>query len=307
MMRQDDLPVFAGAEGSDIAQFQNFEDAARSLLAGEPTAQRRPAENSRWFRGIARSILDEVAAAEASGPAPARKEYLSTVTDLKILAHLARYYAERIPAAVSYNLYLQTKNPAALAEAVRYEEKAVSAWRDIVGAAGEVYAADLAFGVEAAGFPRHWLDELTKLEDGLRKLREEYGAAKAGPSGRRVPSFTVDEGRDETPPEARLERAASARPGEPLRVAAQVNDPAGVKWVRLRYRHLTQFEDYETAEMRPDPESGVWEGVVPGDFIVPEWDLMYFIEVMDNEGNGRMYPDLEVEMPYVVVRVARDD
>jgi len=39
--------------------------------------------------------------------------------------------------------------------------------------------------------------------------------------------------------------------------------------------------------------------------VVPEWDLMYFIEVMDHLGNGRLYPDLEVELPYVVVRLER--
>jgi hypothetical protein len=32
---------------------------------------------------------------------------------------------------------------------------------------------------------------------------------------------------------------------------------------------------------------------------------MYFVEVVDNKGNGRMYPDLEVESPYVVVAVRR--
>ena len=73
------------------------------------------------------------------------------------------------------------------------------------------------------------------------------------------------------------------------------------------YRHLTQFEDYETVEMRRDAGTGLWSGTIPGDFIVPEWDLMYFIETMDGAGNGRMYPDLELEMPYVVVRVQRED
>ena len=32
---------------------------------------------------------------------------------------------------------------------------------------------------------------------------------------------------------------------------------------------------------------------------------MYFIEAVDKKGAGRMYPDLEVEMPYVIVGVSR--
>jgi hypothetical protein len=30
---------------------------------------------------------------------------------------------------------------------------------------------------------------------------------------------------------------------------------------------------------------------------------MYYIEAMDEHGNGRVYPDLEIETPYVVVKV----
>jgi hypothetical protein len=54
-----------------------------------------------------------------------------------------------------------------------------------------------------------------------------------------------------------------------------------------------------------DPKTGLWSGTIPGDFITPQWDLMYYVEVMDDQGNGRKYPDLEVEMPYVIVPVER--
>jgi hypothetical protein len=32
---------------------------------------------------------------------------------------------------------------------------------------------------------------------------------------------------------------------------------------------------------------------------------MYFLEVMDRDGNGRIYPDLDQETPYIVVRLQR--
>ena len=32
---------------------------------------------------------------------------------------------------------------------------------------------------------------------------------------------------------------------------------------------------------------------------------MYFIEAMDNKGNGRIHPDLNLETPYVVVKLQR--
>ena len=47
------------------------------------------------------------------------------------------------------------------------------------------------------------------------------------------------------------------------------------------------------------------KGRIPASFIDSKWDLMYFVEVMDTQGRGRMYPDLDRETPYVVVRVQR--
>jgi hypothetical protein len=32
---------------------------------------------------------------------------------------------------------------------------------------------------------------------------------------------------------------------------------------------------------------------------------MYYIEAIDSCGNGRIYPDLEEETPYIVVRLRR--
>jgi hypothetical protein len=91
----------------------------------------------------------------------------------------------------------------------------------------------------------------------------------------------------------------------PLRISVKVDAPIGVKWVRLRYRHLTQFEDYKAMDMVRNPEEGAWAATIPGDFITAEWDLMYFVEVMDENGNGRIFPDLEEEAPYVIVELER--
>ena len=104
------------------------------------------------------------------------------------------------------------------------------------------------------------------------------------------------------PPEVLLERHKKAVPGHNLHIHAKVTDPSGVKWVRLRYRHLTQFEDYQTLEMKLDPQTGLYSAGIPGDFIVSEWDLMYFLEAVDELGNGCMIPDLDAEMPYVIVK-----
>lgn len=295
MMRQDDLPRFAELEGSDTEQFMSPREAAKSLLSGADTSMRRPEETARWFADRADVVLARVKEAAAAGATG--REAGSTITDLKILAWLARYHAARLPAAVAYNVYLETKDAAALAAAIRGEEAAVSAWQQMVTSAGDMYSGDLAFGVHSVGFPRHWSQELTNLRKGLAAL-------KAGAAGDAAGEKRYARTRG-NPPSLKIMPVAVAVPGRDLPVAVRVEDPARIRTIRLRYRHLTQYEDYLTAEMSADGMPGLYAARIPGAFIKPEWDLIYFVEAIDKDGNGRNYPDLEVEMPYVIAPVQR--
>jgi hypothetical protein len=143
--------------------------------------------------------------------------------------------------------------------------------------------------------------------------RIDYVIAAAGkggatatypPEGKSKPVEVTATG-DSEPPVARLTAPTRPKPGHSLKVTAKVSDPSGVEWVRLRYRHATQLEDYETVPMKLNPATGLYEGEIPGKFVVPQWDVMYFVETLDKEGNGRMYPDLKDEAPYVIVELDR--
>jgi hypothetical protein len=296
MNRQGSLPEYAGEQGSDIQQFLNVRDEARSIVQDSDTAMRRPEETSRWFTHTAFTIRTQVALAEkAAGSAPG-KEFRTTITDLKILAALASYHAQRLLAGVCYNLYKETGDLASFDEAIGYEKKALDAWGQIVTAAGDVYSENLAFGAHAVGFSRHWKEEQQLLARNFEQLQSERQKAVAKQGAKHF-ALHEDGG---AAPSARL---LPVGPG--LEVAAQVTAPGGVKWVRLRYRHATQYEDYQTAEMTLDAKSGNYTARIPQAFADPKWDLMYFIEVVDQKGAGRMFPDLEVETPYVVITARR--
>ena len=302
MMRQGDLPQFASYEGTDIEQFMNPRDDAQSILKRTATSMRRPEETSRWFGETSQAIRKYIASAKRAGASG--KEAVSTLTDLGILAGLAAYYAERIPAAVSYDIYLQSHDAGAFDDAVAHEQKAVDVWASIVEAAGDVYAPELAFGVHSQGFPRHWREELARLRDGLQALEAQRPKDSAGKvTG---PYAAVITGPDRNPPAVTIERPGTARQGQDLQVSVRATDESGIERLTLRYRHLTQVEDYRSVDMVRDGKSGTYVARIPGDFITPHWDIMYFVEAIDKKGNGRNYPDLEVEAPYVIVPVERN-
>jgi hypothetical protein len=305
MEHMGSLPQFAQQEeGSDIQQFMNLKDEATSIIQGTDTAMRRPEETSRWFAKTSDAILAEVAAAErALGSRPASNEIKSTIADAKILAALARYHSWRQLGGVNYNLYKQAGDLGAFDEAIGDERKAVQAWHELVDAAGDFYYDDMAFGAISRGFPRHWKDELKALDSEFTQLLAERQNATQKPDTKafRIPV------RDPNPklPVVRFSPGSVAAPGQDFVVRARVAAPAGIKWIRLRYRHVNQKEDYQSVDMTLDSRTSPYIGSIPASFIDPQWDLMYFVEIVDRQGNGRMYPDLETETPYIMLAVKR--
>jgi hypothetical protein len=301
MNRQGSLPKYASEDGSDIQQFMNVRDEAKSILAGTETPMRRPEETSRWFARTADAIDAQVAQAEKSVGSHSGNEFRSTTTDLKILSGLARYHCWRLLAGIQYNLYKQSDDLGAFDEAVSDERHALESWKQLVDAAGDVYSENLAFGAHAVGFARHWKEEYALLNHDFEQLLAERAKATGKPG---APHHTLITATAEVP-KAQLTPAGVAEQGNDYVVSANVKAAAGVKSVRLRYRHVTQVEDYETADMMLDRKTGAYVGRIPASFINPKWDLMYFVETMGNNGAGRTYPDLEVEEPFVIVPVKR--
>jgi hypothetical protein len=389
-MHMHELPFYATAEGSDIAQYIGYQEQAKILAEGKRDPRISVFETSAWLLNQSSEILD---LAGQIADYQANMELFSTVTDLRILAHLARYHAHRMLAAVHYNVFKNTQNLWNLDEALHLERKAIDAWRDIVQAAGDVYADNLMMGICRMNMCGHWRDDLLQLESDYEKLDSLRTAFKPdftgqqvivghnpvqtclpnqeieirasvfssnpltgvwchirGPDGKYEPKemgerkpgqfalsitpanagklyyyLTVrdEQGEKARWPKARhqvnavsitadrkapavsVQRSIAALPGIPLQIQAEVQDASGIAWVRLRYRHLNQFEEYKTAAMQPDKHTGRWTASIPGAFIIPEWDLIYYIEAMDEHGNGCTAPHPDKEMPYIIVELQR--
>ena len=314
--RLGDLPKYAYNKFSDMMQFASFDEEAKILIEGGETAKMLPSENSQWLEQTSAEINTLIAEAEKAIGNNRNNEFISTMTDLKILSSLALFHARRIPAAVSYCLFDRTQDVSALEDAIAYEGKAIEAWRQMVAAAGDVYTDNLKMGVCNAGLCGHWKDELDSLEEGLASLElkiqnfraEEATVSTAQGQGTvsTAPYYkAASHENDENLFQITHQAVTSVPVGKPMKVSVKVSAPAGVKWVRLRHRSVNQEFDYQTLAMRPTGEKDTYQAVVPAEQIDPTWDYMYFIEVMDSKGNGSIYPDLNKETPYIFVKLTR--
>ncbi len=311
--RLGDLPEYAKGDRSDTQQFASFEEEAQLLIEHGETAKILPSVNSIWFGKIAAEINTLVAKAESSIGKNRNKEFNSTIVDLKILANLAIYHSRRIPAAVSYCLFQQTRDVASLDAAIAYERDAMEAWKQVVAAAGDVYADNLLMGLRGGGndgvktdLTGSWKTELVAMEKGLDKLLEQRNNFKSNGAVKPAPAYKPAASGDY----ANLfkvvhQQITNAPAGKPITVSVKINAQSNIKWVRLQYRAVNQRLDYQMLPMDETNEKGVYQVTVPADQINPKWDFMYLIEMMDTKGRGAIYPDLSKETPYVVVKLDR--
>ncbi len=146
----------------------------------------------------------------------------------------------------------------------------------------------------------------TKLSAGMSYFLEatdSSGRISTFPEEGRANPLPVTVTSDDQPPTLQHTPILSAQPLHPLRITARVEDPSGVKWVHLRYRGVSQYQDFQVLDMLPTGSGNEYAATVPGKDLDPQFDFMYLFEVMDNAGNGKIYPDMAKETPYIVVNV----
>ena len=304
--RLGDLPDYAKNAGSDLGQFANFDEEAQLILENGETAKTLPSATSFWLEQMSIEIDSLVQLAEIKTGDKPSNEFVSTVTDLKILSNLALFHSRRIPAAISYNLFNRTKEARLLDEAIRYERNAIDAWQQLVISAADLYAPDLMMGVRSADLCGHWKDELIKLEKGLDDLVELRKSFKSEAEIVKAPLYLVA-GNTTNRNVFKIdhEPVSNLPLGQPFVVTMKVNAPSGIKWVRLRYRNVNQEQEYQSVPMRPGSDKNMFQVIIPVTQFNTKWDLMYFIEMHDNNGNGFIYPDFSEKTPYVIVRFIR--
>ncbi len=157
------LSAYAKNTGRDPHQFETTEAAARRILAAtKPTGQ--PAEvTARWFDDTATALLAVARAAEAIPGASRSPGFDHSLQEIKILAHLSRFHARRLLAAIHYNLFLRGQRLAELYAATLDSRTCLELWRDLVTAAGDRPEFTFPHGTATVTLHPAWREELARL------------------------------------------------------------------------------------------------------------------------------------------------
>lgn len=303
--RLRDLPDYANSQFSDLAQFATFAEEAELLLNDGETARMLPSENSHWFYHASDSLNQLISQAEKIQGLEENMEFQTTLVDLKILSNLSQYHARRIPAGVYYCLFEKTNNIEALQKALEHEKNAMHAWQQIVEVANDVYHRDLKMGFCGAGLCGHWQDELDALQDGIATLETQLKNFKPNGPVTQLPDYQpLTNQMDHSLFSINHAPVSDINEGESIHVTIKVESQNPVKWVHLRYRSVNQEYAYDKILMNRTLEN-TFEITIPSHKIDWQWDQMYYFEIMDEPGNGIIFPDLSTESPYIFVKINR--
>ncbi|MGH9693249.1 MAG: hypothetical protein ACRD5Z_03825, partial [Bryobacteraceae bacterium] len=172
---------YRGVLPSDWQYVASIPEAAHNRLAHIPSAKQTAPETAQRFDALAAVV--EKSLDRARSHVKAGAEWLSTEPDLRVLALLARYHAQKQLAAYHLELFDRTADENSLRQAQQEVEAGLAIWQKLVTLTDGLYPAEMSFGPDDKG---DWKDKLPYVRHDLEIVREreailkQFGAFTAG-------------------------------------------------------------------------------------------------------------------------------
>ena len=290
--------TFGGVSSFDPTMFDRINDHADDLLAGRCSGRYSPVETAQWLERLADEAEQSLQTAQAKVGDDSNPSYRRMAVDVTVQLNLARFFAGKNRAGLSYALYERTREPGHLRAAVEAYQVARGAFARVVDATSGVYRPDVTFGTRLSEHG-HWADRLPGVDRDLEALQAEAERAGAGAGTDAVqPPQLSRSGR----PLVSHRVPGSFSRGAELPLEAFIDEPFDGR-VTLHFRHLNQGEDYLTAEMAEEGER--YTASIPAAYTDSAYPLTYFFTVRDAAGDAWIVPGLDQTLsnqPYHLVR-----
>jgi hypothetical protein len=296
--------MFGAVTPSDPQFFLSKNDYAKELVTGEHSGKYTPLEVAQW-------LDDEADAAErnlilaAKAPNKTKPEYRRLTIDVAMLAGLGRFFAAKFRSGILYNVFEQTGDRIALAEALKQYKAAREHWFKLASKAKGVYMKDVTAG-ENTWLRGHWLDRLPGIDKDVERMSAMLDGTKLNDT--RLPAAITAVNTCLNP----TKRIAAKGSHQQLKtftkgdaLTLQLVLEKATAAVRLCYRHVNMAERFETVDMKANGNTYV--ATIPAAYTQSQYPLAYYFEVEEGPAAVTLYPgfnELRNNQPYFVIRQA---
>ncbi len=309
------IPIVKGNRFGDVspldpALFTTCNEFAEELVSGRRSGKYSPLQVAQWLDEMARVSEANISKAKEKVPDASDARFQRLAIDTVIQSGTARYFAEKLRAAVAYAFYQKTGDRMAIREALKRYRASRDAWAKLSEVAKGAYVSDITFGPNSV-LRGHWADRLEAIDQDLADMEAE---SKKGPLARdsSTPSWAAAMARPgfgavqrESDPRCEHLPPASFHPGKPMPLEMPVEAGYQLASATLHYRHVDQSDEYRVVEMPAD--GGRCRAVIPGEYTDSPYPLLYYFVLRDPKGAAWLYPGLNAELanqPYFIVRQA---
>ena len=177
---------YRGILPSDWQYVASIPEAVHDRLANFASAKQTAPQTAQRFDALAAGI--EKGLDQAQPHVKASAEWLSTEPDLRVLALMARYHAQKQLAAYHLELFDHTADENSLRQARQELESGLAIWRKLSALTDGLYPAEMSFGPDDKG---EWKDKLPYVQYDLELVKEretvlrQFGRFTAGVRFRR--------------------------------------------------------------------------------------------------------------------------
>jgi hypothetical protein len=305
---------FGTVSSLDPEFFLNGDEYAAELLNGQRSGKYSPA----WVAARLDDYAEQTLSALRKLAVRDRRDvdFRRLKTDATIQAGLGNFFAAKFRAAVFHGLYLRTKDPQALKEALANNRAARAAWAELANVAKGVYRDDVTYGPDY--YQRgHWLDRLAAMDDDIADMEKLLNQPPSGDAakvdwqkiqramrqaGQGPLSWKTSE-HNHSPQNGLHTPPSSFRRGEAVALAIQ--SPQTIARMQLRYRRVNQAELWQELEMQKVADT--FHATLPPAYTDSPFPLQYYFRIIAASGDATLYPGLQTRFdnqPYFIVRQA---
>ena len=297
--------VFGNVSPHDSQLFSKINEFSSALLQCKDLPKYSPLVVAQWLEDIVDTATLNLNKATSLIADKSDVDFRRFSEDIKIQCGTAKFFANKLRAAVLWHLYQDSRDTNALVEAIKYYIIAHDAWVKMAEDAKLVYVEDVSFG-DWETQSGHWMNRIPRIDADIFDMKAELAKVANKINNSSLPD-NVSSAIQRVKSSAKLPNmmgqhtpAENFQPGKSIKIELKLAGEA--ERVNLHYRHVNQAVAWQVIAM--DKKGDECQAVIPAEYTQTRYPMEYYFSIDMGEAGKAIYPGLDENLagiPYYVL------